>query len=87
MDFISEEQFRRNQESRTGWELYAGHREHVTFLLTQNNSPLNGRLCVFGAGNCNDLDLHRLRNHFREIHLVDLDADALLAGCQAQGVE
>jgi hypothetical protein len=36
-----------------------------------------GRLCVLGAGNCNDLDLESLAERFTEIHLVDLDATAL----------
>jgi hypothetical protein len=35
------------------------------------------RLCVLGAGNCNDLDLERLSEIFAEIHLVDVDGKAL----------
>jgi hypothetical protein len=35
------------------------------------------RLCVLGAGNCNDLDLMRLGEVYSEIHLVDIDAAAL----------
>jgi hypothetical protein len=90
VDFISEEQIRRNRDSRTGWELYTEHRQNVTGLLGQHVPAAKmpqARLCVFGAGNCNDLDLHRLRNRFHEIHLVDLDGEALLAGCEAQGVD
>lgn len=90
MDFISEEQIRRNRDSRSGWELYTEHRQNVTGLLGQHVPAANvpqSRLCVFGAGNCNDLDLHRLRNRFHEIHLIDLDGAALLAGCEAQGVD
>jgi hypothetical protein len=90
VDFISEEQIRRNRDSRTGWELYTEHRRNVTGLLGQHIPAAKrpqARLCVLGAGNCNDLDLHRLRNRFHEIHLVDLDGEALLAGCEAQGVD
>jgi hypothetical protein len=36
-----------------------------------------GRLCVLGAGHCNDLDLEQLAAVFDEIHLVDLDGKAL----------
>jgi hypothetical protein len=35
------------------------------------------RLCVLGAGNCNDIDLPRLAEVFAEIHLVDVDGPAL----------
>lgn len=36
-------------------------------------------LAVLGAGNCNDIDLATLAPLYREIHLVDLDEDALAA--------
>lgn len=44
------------------------------------------RLCVFGAGNCNDVDLVQLRHGFDEIHLVDVDGEALAAGIERQGL-
>ena len=37
-----------------------------------------------GAGNCNDLDLAQLLTGFREVHLIDLDGEALSAGVAAQ---
>lgn len=42
-------------------------------------------LCVFGAGNCNDLALERLASLFSEIHLVDLDGEALQRSRERQG--
>jgi hypothetical protein len=36
-----------------------------------------GDIAIFGAGNGTDLDLPRLAGTFREIHLVDLDGEAL----------
>jgi hypothetical protein len=42
------------------------------------------RLCVLGAGNCNDLDLQRLAEHYAEIHLVDIDAAALARAVERQ---
>lgn len=36
-----------------------------------------GELCVFGAGNCAELELERLASLFSGIHLVDLDPEAL----------
>jgi hypothetical protein len=35
------------------------------------------RLAVLGAGNCNDIDLPALAAQYREIHLVDVDEEAL----------
>ena len=72
------QQFNRNSEGR--WQAFAGHRAQVTALLeaAAPKPPGSlGRLCVLGAGNCNDLDLARLLPQFREIHLVDLDPEAM----------
>ncbi|MGH7192173.1 MAG: hypothetical protein ACREJM_01420, partial [Candidatus Saccharimonadales bacterium] len=38
------------------------------------------RLCVLGAGNCDDLELSALSRAYRESHMVDIDADALARG-------
>jgi hypothetical protein len=46
----------------------------VTELAVQARGEV---LAVLGAGNCNDLDLEVLSRSFREIHLVDLDYEAL----------
>jgi hypothetical protein len=59
------------------WALYAQHRTHFTDALVASATREGGRLCVLGAGNCNDLDLERLAETFSEIHLVDIDAKAL----------
>lgn len=75
-------QARFNAESRGQWAGFADHRAHVSGLLA--GGP--GRLCVLGAGNGNDLDLPRLLEAHREVHLVDLDSDALSLGAGRQGV-
>ena len=85
MDRMTAEQVRRNREARLGWDLYQGHRERVTQFLLRSAQP-GQTLCVLGAGNCNDLDLQRLRQTFSLIHLIDLDAEALAVGCEQQGV-
>ena len=41
---------------------------------------------MLGAGNCNDLDLSRLARFYSEIHLIDLDGEALLAGAARQPI-
>jgi hypothetical protein len=45
------------------------------------------RICLLGAGNCDDVDLPQLVSKFREIHLVDIDRQALRRGVAAQEVE
>lgn len=50
-----------------------------------HESPSHARrLVVLGAGNCNDLDLTELASRFDEVHLVDIDAEALSAARQIQ---
>lgn len=71
-----------NHLSFPQWEGFAEHRQRVSTLLAE--PP--GRLCVLGAGNANDLDLASLLQFHREVHLVDLDADALARGTHRQEV-
>jgi hypothetical protein len=59
------------------WELYAGHRARLTEALATLGRNTGGRLCLLGAGRCNDVDLEALAAIFTEIHLVDLDAAAI----------
>ena len=73
-----------NRASADGWKAFASHRQRVTELLRGSGGP--SRLCVLGAGNCNDLDLQTLARSHREVHLVDLDGDAMVAGVQRQGL-
>jgi hypothetical protein len=74
------------------WALYAHHRARFTdAILSSAERPASGRagrLCVLGAGRCNDVDLERLGQVFSEIHLVDIDPAALGAAVarQAPGV-
>lgn len=52
---------------------YTPHRRRLMDELPR----VPGDLCVFGAGNCADIDLEYLAKRFDQIHLVDLDADAI----------
>jgi hypothetical protein len=67
IDWLST-QAKLNKSSAAAWEPFTSHREKVTALLT--GSAAGGRLCVLGAGNCNDLDLARLLLAYAEITLV-----------------
>ena len=75
-----------NAESRGQWDAFEAHRRRVSALLGAGTTEGGTRLCVLGAGNCNDLELPALLASHREVHLVDLDPAALDAGVARQGV-
>jgi hypothetical protein len=55
--------------------IYAGHRARLSRLLCAAQRAEG--LCVLGAGNGHDLDLPVLVRVFGEVHLVDIDGEAL----------
>jgi hypothetical protein len=71
-----------NRQTEGGWASFTSHRQHVTELLSGRAEGL--RLCVLGAGNCNDVDLRQLVPRFRQIVLVDLDVAAVTRAAQRQ---
>jgi hypothetical protein len=73
----------RNRQPSESSEAYAGHRARIMALIAE--LPQEGELCVFGAGEANDLELERLALMFSEIHLVDLDGEALTRARDRQG--
>lgn len=83
MNALAARQIENNAQSRPRWELFHGQRAHVTGLL---RDAAGGRLCILGAGNCNDLALPTLLAEFGEVHLVDLDPAALAYGVARQRV-
>jgi hypothetical protein len=84
---------RRNQTTLNAHALFDTHRQRVTDLikqaamLNQAGGAQLGRLCVLGAGNCNDLDLVELANVFQEIVLVDIDSAAMELAVASRGGE
>ena len=77
-------QLRLNRETLDNWRLYRSHREAVADLICRPPQPASARLCILGAGNCNDLDLARFTGRFSRVHLVDLDRQAMAKGVQRQ---
>jgi hypothetical protein len=63
-----------NRASQGCWTQFTDHRTLLTGLAAESGGQ---RLLVLGAGNCNDLDLPALARSYREIHLADLDEEAL----------
>lgn len=57
------------------WDAFAGHRARLTRIVTA--AQRGEGLCVLGAGQGLDLDLPALVRAFDEVHLVDIDGDAL----------
>jgi len=86
MKRIGQLQSSRNAETRDGWNCFASHRERVTQLLLDAASAGEGKLCVLGAGNCNDLALRQLAQSFNHVDLVDVDEEAIAAGITRQGI-
>lgn len=71
------------------WALYAAHRARFTDAVVEAarlraDAAAQARLCVLGAGNCNDLDLERVAAPFTEVHLVDIDDRALMRAVARQ---
>lgn len=74
----------RNSQTFNNWERSRTHRDTITNLLMAHTP--NSLLRVFGAGNCNDLDLQALSSGFTSIELIDIDPTALSKGVQRQGI-
>ena len=83
---LTDRQILQNETTSNHWTLFYSHREELSRLITRSRHCPSARLCVLGAGNCNDLDLARLERSFSEIHLVDLDSEALLKGAARQSM-
>lgn len=76
-----EEQRASNASGLPYYDVFASHRWQQTRLiegLGARRDGLGGQtLCVLGAGNAYDVDLEELLTRFAEVHLVDIDADAV----------
>jgi hypothetical protein len=85
VDAIVQKQSLLNRSTSGQWHLYSSHRRRVERLLVPSDS--GKRICVLGAGNCNDLDLNWLTKVYRQVQLVDIDADALSRAAKFQKVD
>ncbi len=80
-DFQRELNQNRDVSRRMKWEK---HRNHVTELfnhvLLKKGSV--DRVAIFGAGNCDDLDLDSLASKCNEMYLFDIDVESMKRGMQ-----
>ena len=72
------EQLASNASARGHEAWFAEHRARLTREIAER-APASGggRLCLLGAGNANDVDLDNLAARFAEVHLVDIDPEAV----------
>ncbi len=73
------EQSQSNRSAAGHSQHFAGHRARMTQEIAARRPPgvPRARLCLLGAGNAHDVDLDALAACFDEIHLVDIDRDAV----------
>jgi hypothetical protein len=83
-DVAARRQIASNAQTRDAWRRCAAHRQRIQELILAGSGERGGRMCVLGAGNCNDLDLSILGRRFTEIHLADIDREALEAAVARQ---
>jgi hypothetical protein len=65
------------------WKCWESHRNILMKLVNDNVIGIhnNGdRIAIFGAGECDDIDLRFLTNRFKEVYLIDRDIQAMEAG-------
>lgn len=82
-------QHSRNREAIDAWNLYEPHRRRVTSLIREalpDDELDSARVCLLGAGNCNDVDLNSLVEQRANVLLIDLDADSLQQGIARQNL-
>jgi hypothetical protein len=82
-------QAKANRSTRDHWSYFASHRAEIQKLVLPDVTAFASaapRLCVLGAGNCNDVDLKELAAAFSEVHLVDIDPAALEGAVTRQQV-
>jgi len=82
---VEEHQARLNRSTRGQWDLYAHHRRMIERLIIPEER--GQKICVLGAGNCNDLDLAWMSQAYDEVRLVDIDPAALERAVERQAVK
>jgi hypothetical protein len=75
-----------NRQGRDAWARFAAHRARVTETLTTIATE-HSSLGLLGAGNLNDVELEQLLEVFAEVHLVDLDVEAVQSALARHGLE
>jgi hypothetical protein len=83
-DFLLARERDRNSSTRGAFASYKDHRARQMALL---DGVSGERIAILGAGNCNDVDLAALARAFGEVHLFDIDGEALAGAVARQSKE
>ncbi|OYP36735.1 hypothetical protein [Rhodopirellula sp. MGV] len=80
---------RNNQRTVHDWVGYGSHRQRIMAMIQTATEAMSrhDRVAILGAGNCNDIDLTWLLQHFAEVHLVDVDTGAMDHAISKLGVD
>lgn len=78
VNFELKQQKESNKAALKYYSDFESHRQQQTQYILSSVTEKSERICILGAGNCYDIDLERIAAHFSEIHLVDIDRDALI---------
>jgi hypothetical protein len=65
------------------WKCWETHRNMLMKLVNENVIGIHNNddhIAIFGAGECDDIDLRFLTNRFKEVYLIDRDIQAMEAG-------
>ena len=65
------------------WKYWESHRDMLMKLVNDNVIGIHNNdddIAIFGAGECDDIDLKFLTSHFNEIYLIDKDIQAMENG-------
>ena len=82
METFQKEMNGHRAESR--WDLWSQHRKQVSALFEHAFSKCLSvnQIAIFGAGNCDDLDLEKLAMRCQSIHLFDIDLESMEKGVE-----
>lgn len=80
------DQLRNLQVIDNAYSEWEGYRHHLTEIIMKYAQGSES-IAIFGAGRCNDIDLARLSEYFREVILFDKDQEAMKEGLNQQEVE
>lgn len=76
-----------NSEKWGYWKQWEAHRNMLMKLINDNVIGIHENrdsIAVFGAGECDDIDLSFLTSHFNEVYLIDIDIQAMENGKKNQ---
>lgn len=81
---MSSHQVGGNDDLESRWLRYTSHRNMLLQHINGLKKDTDQTLCILGAGTCADFDLAALCRIFREVHLVDKDAESVRLGVAFQ---